>query len=143
MFGGVSEELRGVICNELHLEAGSLPFRYLGVPLSSKRLSYNQCKPLVDKILARIRVWTVKFVSYAGRLQLVKTVLCSMPNFGCQLFILPKKILKQVQQSCRVFLWTGDTNPSKKALVAWDKICLPKAAGGLNIRHPENWNKGY
>lgn len=25
--------------------------------------------------------------------------------------------------------------------MAWDKICLPKSAGGLNVRNLELWNK--
>lgn len=137
---GVNDDFRSYVTDELHLVHGLLLFRYLGVPLSSKRLSYNQCKPLVDKIMARTKSWTTRFLSYAGRLQLIKTVLMSMQNFWCQLFILPKKIIKQIQTCCRIFLWTGDISPSKKALVAWEKMCGPKYAGGLNIRHLEYWN---
>lgn len=30
---------------------------------------------------------------------------------------------------------------TKKALVAWDKVCLPKFAGGLNLINLHLWNK--
>lgn len=69
---------------------GSFPFRYLGVLLSPKKLAYADCRTLIDKILARIKSWTAKHLSYAGRLVLVKAVLTSMQNFWCQFFILPK-----------------------------------------------------
>lgn len=113
---------------------GSFPFRYLGAPLSYKKLSYVDCKVLVDKILARVRTWTVKHLSYAGRLVLVKSVLTSMQNFWCQLFLLPKKLLREVPS----LDWRLRC---KRALVAWEKLCTPRNAGGLNIRQLEFWNK--
>lgn len=89
---------------------------------------------LVDKILARVRTWTVKHLSYAGRLVLVKSVLTSMQNFWCQLFLLPKKLLREVPS----LDWRLHC---KRALVAWEKLCTPRNAGGLNIRQLEFWNK--
>ncbi|XP_059311442.1 uncharacterized protein LOC132063007 [Lycium ferocissimum] len=97
--------------------------------------------PLTDKMLARVTHWTSKLLSYAGRLQLVKTVLFSIQTFWAQIFILPKKVLKAVETICRTFLWTGDTTASRKALIAWEQLCLPKAAGGLNVLHAQTWNK--
>lgn len=44
--------------------------RYLGVPLSTKRVSILQYQPLIDKIMERILNWTSRFLSYAGRTQL-------------------------------------------------------------------------
>lgn len=42
---------------------------------------------------------------------------------------------------CRVFLWTGTILTSNKALVAQDKICLRKFAGGQNLINLHKWNK--
>ncbi|KAH0685676.1 hypothetical protein KY284_016229 [Solanum tuberosum] len=66
-FGGVSVEMQKVILQNTGFVKELLPFRYLGVPLSSRKLSVGQCQPLIDKILGRITTWTVKFLSYAGR----------------------------------------------------------------------------
>ncbi|XP_060194999.1 uncharacterized protein LOC132624199 [Lycium barbarum] len=33
---------------------------------------------------------------------------------------------------CRTVIWTGSAETSKRALVAWEKLCLPKSAEGLN-----------
>lgn len=140
-FGGVKEEEKGQILDRLPMKLGVIPFKYLGVPLSSKKLTYAQCKPLLEKILAKVKCWTVKFLSYAGRLQLVKSVLFGMQTYWSQIFLLPKKLIKEVQRVCRVFLWTRSTNPSRKAPIAWDQMCLPKSAGGWNIIHLLWWNK--
>ncbi|PHU22700.1 hypothetical protein BC332_07807 [Capsicum chinense] len=40
----------------------------------------------------------------------------------------------------RSFLRTGETNISKRALVAWEKVCLPRSVGGLNVQHLVTWN---
>lgn len=47
---------------------GSLPFRYLGLPLSSKKLNNSQSLALVEKIGARINHWSSHLLSYAGQL---------------------------------------------------------------------------
>lgn len=64
-----------------------------------------------------------------------------MQAFWCQIFILPKKIVKEVEAFCRIFLWTGNTVNSKKALVAWEKLYLHKLVGGWNIKNIADWNK--
>lgn len=35
----------------------------------------------------------------------------------------------------------GRVGESKKALVSWETMCLPKASGGLNLKILEDWNK--
>lgn len=85
-----SEPVHQSILQHTGFLKGSLPFKYLGVPLSSKKITVSQCQPLLDKILGRINTWTVKYVSYAGRLQLVQSVLISIQAFWSQIFLLPR-----------------------------------------------------
>ncbi|KAH6801336.1 hypothetical protein C2S52_001800 [Perilla frutescens var. hirtella] len=140
-FGGVASNVQDMILQEFGLVKGGLPFKYLGVPLSYKKISISQCQGLINKILARINCWSSKLISYAGRVQLIKSVLFGVQSFWSQVFLLPKKVLKAIETACRIFLWTGKSNYSERALVAWDHICLPKAAGGWNIVNMLIWNK--
>ncbi len=133
-FAGTSMEVQDAILQITQMTKGDLPLRYLGVPLSSKKLSYNQCRPLVEKITIRVHHWSLRCLSYAGRLQLLQSLIGGMLHFWAQFFLLPKKLLKQVETICRIFLWTGKDDPSRKARVAWNTICLPKVCGGLNLR---------
>nr|XP_009599799.1 uncharacterized protein LOC104095382 [Nicotiana tomentosiformis] len=57
------------------------------------------------------------------------------------IFMLPKKITKLIEAICRSFLWTRDNNISKKALLAWEKVCQPRSAGGFNVMDIGLWNK--
>lgn len=45
------------ICELTGYAKGTLPFKYLGVPISSKRLSTVDCEMLVDKMVSRIKTW--------------------------------------------------------------------------------------
>lgn len=62
---------------------------------------------LVDRITARAKNWTSRALSYAGRVQLVKSILFAIQVFWSSLFILPKGVIKQVDQILRAFLFQG------------------------------------
>lgn len=109
---------------------GELPFRYLGVPMSSKKLTVGQCIPLVEKTTTKIRYWSAKLLSYVGRIQLIKSVIFGVQTYWAQIFLLPKEIIKMIDTLCRSFLWTDSATNSRKSLISWEKICSPKAAGG-------------
>lgn len=64
---------------------GKLPVRYLGLPLLTKNMTITYLLLLVEKIRKRISSWKGRFLSYAGRLQLINSVIRSLTNFGWQL----------------------------------------------------------
>lgn len=140
-FGGVPDAVKQDILEVSGMVEGRLPFKYLGVPLSDQKLTRMQCQPLLQKILQRINCWASKLLSYAGRVQLIKSVIFGVQMFWSQVFVLPQKVLKEIQIACRTFLWTGKAITSKRAMVAWEKVVLPVHAGGLNIINLEVWNK--
>ncbi|KAG5612403.1 hypothetical protein H5410_023684 [Solanum commersonii] len=92
-FGGVAQKERDRIVHMIGIPAGN--------------------------IVARIRSWTSKNLSYAGIAQLVQ----SGKNTAGVLFGLEL------------------TRSSKKGLVTWDKVCKPRVFGGLNITNIMLWNK--
>ncbi|XP_016491274.1 uncharacterized protein LOC107810954 [Nicotiana tabacum] len=139
-FGGVCKDDQNAILQALGFTKGELPFRYLGIPLSTKRTNVLQYKPLLDKILNKITSWTFSFLSYAGRLQFIKSVLFSIQIFWSQVFVLPKKVVQLIESLCKRFLWTCSVDMSRKALIAWERLCYPKAAGGLGLLDVHAWN---
>ncbi|KAL2252819.1 UNVERIFIED_CONTAM: hypothetical protein Sindi_0076600 [Sesamum indicum] len=95
-------------------QEGQLPMRYLGLPLLSSRLSISDCQPLLLKIDARINGWEGISLSYAGRIQIIKSVLSAMSIYWASAFIFPKAIIKQIEKRLRTFLWKG-TSTSRYA----------------------------
>ncbi|XP_021767615.1 uncharacterized protein LOC110732005 [Chenopodium quinoa] len=67
-FKGILDNERCELQQVLGMANGTLPFRYLGVPLSSKKLT--KCIPLIERVTSIIDTWDAKHLPYAGRLQL-------------------------------------------------------------------------
>nr|GFA77415.1 hypothetical protein [Tanacetum cinerariifolium] len=81
-------------------------------------------------------------VKYLGvSLQLLQSVIASMHVYWASVFILPSRILLDIEQIMRGFLWCQGGLGRGKAKVAWDVVCLPKDEGGLGIRRLELFNK--
>jgi len=138
---GVSSGLKISLLDKLQMKEGHFPIRYLGVPLISTKLSTSDCKVLVDRISGRIGSWTSKNLSFARRLQLLSLVLYSLQVFWSEIFILPKKIIRDISQKFNRFLWNGKDSNSAKAKVAWNDVCFPKKEGGLGLKNLEVWNR--
>ncbi|GJT02021.1 putative reverse transcriptase domain, reverse transcriptase zinc-binding domain protein [Tanacetum coccineum] len=119
---------------------GRLPVKYLGVPLVSSRLKARDCKELVEKVQNRVLDWKNKALSIAGRLQLIRSVISSMHVFWASVFVIPNRVLMDIEQCMRNFLWCPSSSSKGKAKVAWELVCLPKDEGGLGIRRLEHFN---
>lgn len=140
-FGGVQATIKEQMLNILHFKEGHLSVRYLGVPLISGKLKYQDCVPLIDKMTAIISSWASKVLSFSSRLQLIKSILFSIQAFWSNVFIIPKKVKNAIDQKLACFLWSGSDGTVKVVKVAWDTICCPKKEGGLGLRRVEEWNK--
>ena len=75
-----------------------------------------------------------KFLSYAGRIQLIQSVIAGIQNYWAGMFMLPKGVIKQVEMLMRRFLWSGGIDKSQGAKVSWDKVCTSKQEGGLGLK---------
>ncbi|XP_020264077.1 uncharacterized protein LOC109840002 [Asparagus officinalis] len=92
---GIGDDLKVQISSYLNFPECVLPIRYLGVPLISKRLSWLDCSPLINKISEQFQSWqNRRTLSYAGRLQLIKSVILGIQIFWTSNYILPIKDLE-------------------------------------------------
>ncbi|XP_010418986.1 PREDICTED: uncharacterized protein LOC104704630 [Camelina sativa] len=126
-----------------NLTYGSLPMRYLGVPLTPHKLKPTDYQPLIDKVQSRISSWTSRHLSFAGRLQLLHSVINSTINFWASVFLLPNKCLEKLERICNAFLWNGVSSSARGAKVSWEVVCSPKASVGLGLKRLVNWNQAF
>ncbi|XP_028073474.1 uncharacterized protein LOC114275678 [Camellia sinensis] len=98
---------------------GTLPVKYLGVPLITTKPKAFDCQILIDRIAKRIRSWTNKLLSYAGRAQLIQTILFSMQVYWSSMFILPRKVIRDIESLLRAFLWSGSDLKKHSAKIDW------------------------
>ncbi|XP_074315309.1 uncharacterized protein LOC141651500 [Silene latifolia] len=108
-FNGVHHSVKADIIEVSGFVEGTLPFKYLGVPIVSGRLSHNHCAVLIDKVTARIRGFGSRKLSYSGRLTLVNAVLTSLYSYWAKIFLIPKVVLRRIDTLCRKYLWDSST----------------------------------
>ncbi|KAK1427997.1 hypothetical protein QVD17_16800 [Tagetes erecta] len=89
----------------------------------------------------RISNWMNKFLSFAGRLQLIISVLSALHVYWSSVFIIPARIISDLEAKMRGFLWSQGTMSRGKAKVSWKTVCVPKYEGGLGIRRIADLNK--
>lgn len=140
-FGGVDQNLKDDIRLLTGFEEGKLPFRYIGVPMSSRKLTIQNYSMLIDKIVGKIMHQRSRLLSYPRRLQLLKSVTFAITHYWMQCMLFPKCVISKINDICCVFLWTGGTEKSRKAHVAWKTVCRPKRHGGLKLIDLEIWSK--
>jgi hypothetical protein len=88
----------------------------------------------------KLENWAFRTLNTTGRLVLLKEVLQSMPLYLFSALAAPKSILKESGTSKEILCGAGAHKENKWALVAWDKLCLPKLQGGLGLKDPESLN---
>ncbi|GAV92380.1 LOW QUALITY PROTEIN: zf-RVT domain-containing protein, partial [Cephalotus follicularis] len=118
---------------------GSLPLKYLGLPLVPRRLSTFDCRCLTLRMVNKIHYWTSKCLSFSGRLQLIQATLTGILNFWVCNTVLPKSTLLECERIMRDYLWAGSMT-RKQAKVAWAHVCKPKEEGGLGLRRSTECN---
>ncbi|XP_062079946.1 uncharacterized protein LOC133784674 [Humulus lupulus] len=137
---GMSDAVVDRVLEASGFSRSHLPFRFLGTPICSKRISAADCKCILEKMPSRIRSWSTRNLSYMGRVTLINSFLISIHSYWAQIMILPKILIKDVEAICRAFLWKGISDSHIPGLIAWEYICSSRAAGGLGFRRLHDWN---
>ncbi|KAJ0683034.1 putative reverse transcriptase zinc-binding domain-containing protein [Helianthus annuus] len=76
-----------------------------------------------------------------GRVTLIRSVLESLPTYYFSLYKAPLKVISDLEKIIKKFLWGGSSEVNKINWVAWDRVALPKKAGGLGISKLINVNR--
>lgn len=64
--GRINRDAKDQMIHDTSFDEGLLPMKYLGVPITSKRLNINHYTPLIDKIMNKMKNWTSRLLSYVG-----------------------------------------------------------------------------
>ncbi|KAK1660876.1 hypothetical protein QYE76_049035 [Lolium multiflorum] len=88
------------------------PCMYLGMPLSIKNLNKADWQALLDKMDRHLASWKARFMSKAGRLEMLNTVLTSLAVYMMTINNMPAWVKKEFDKRRRAWLWAGEANCS-------------------------------
>jgi hypothetical protein len=96
----------------------TLPFTYLGLPMGTTKPKVDHFGFIMNKVERKLTA-TSNFLTHARRLQLVNSVLSSLPTYAMCTLQLPVSVLEYIDRARRHCLWRGsDSNAKMKPLVA-------------------------
>jgi hypothetical protein len=81
--------------------------KYLGLPLSTKKLSKNNFLSLIDKIVDYLPGWKAALMHPIGRVALIRVVLTAVPIHHFITVQCPKWVHKAINKINMAFLWKG------------------------------------
>jgi hypothetical protein len=107
-------------------EVGSLPFKYLGIPIHYRTFLNKEWKPVDDWFERKPASWLGKLLSYGDQLVLINSVLTSLLMFLLSFFAIPMGVRKMQDFYRSRFFWQSDEQKKKYRLTRWNIICRPK-----------------
>jgi hypothetical protein len=114
---------------------GQLPLTYLGIPLGTTKPLVKDYAPLVCRIERKLSASSV-YLSYLKRLQLVNSVISSLPTYFMCTLSLSKTVVAIIDKFRKNCLWRGcDINAKGYNLAAWEMVTAPKNKGGLGVKN--------
>ena len=119
----------------LGCKQGSLPMKYLGLPLGAKFKDKSIWNPILEKMERKLTSWKKLYLSKGGRVTLIKSTISNLPTYFLSLFPIPAFVANHITRFQRDFLWGGLGDEPKFHLVDWSSVCSPLSSGGLGIRN--------
>lgn len=105
--GGVKDKVKVEILQVTSMVEGSLPTRYLGIPLHQRALFIVEYRPLLHALQKKVDNWATRKITYVGWRMLIEAVLGSIVQFWAGVLVLPSGLIAAVERVCRDFLRSG------------------------------------
>ncbi|KAE8720088.1 hypothetical protein F3Y22_tig00109919pilonHSYRG00044 [Hibiscus syriacus] len=122
-------------------DIGSLPFKYLGIPLGADPRLLASWAPIIDRFAQKLTGWKSRTLTFAGRVVLVSSVMSVLPLNYMSTFVVPKSVLAKIDQIRKNSLRDFSNGSRKIARVNWGVICKPKKFGGAGVLNLNVKNK--
>lgn len=87
--------------------------KYLRLPTYIESSKKRVFQIIQDRVWKKLKGWKEKFLSYAGREVLIKSIAQAIPTYAMQCFTIPISILTSIEKVYRSFFW-GQKGEEKK-----------------------------
>lgn len=102
-----------ILANTFNCQVGSMPFTYPDPPMGTHKSYVADCLPFVLCIERRLVACSL-FFTQGGKLQMVNSIISSLPTFYMCTLKLHATVIEQVEKYMRHCLWRGADMNAKK-----------------------------
>ncbi|CAN1164308.1 Putative ribonuclease H protein At1g65750 [Linum perenne] len=124
----------GVFAETVGCQLAELPTTYLGFLIGARSFNSAIWDPVISKVEKKVQNWKAKFLSFGGRVTLLKSVLSGLPIYFMSLLKAHVSVIKKLESLQNNFMWAGDLQEKKLHWVAWEVVKAPRGSGGLGIQ---------
>ncbi|XP_016185975.1 uncharacterized protein LOC107627664 [Arachis ipaensis] len=103
------------MCSLLGCKEGTLPVKYLRIPLRANPRLIKTWKPIIDKVEEKLSLWKAKVLNKAGKLVLIKSI-NNLSVYYLSLYKIPKAVAEKLISLQRRFLWSKEDRRNGMAL---------------------------
>lgn len=115
--------------------------KYLGLPSHFSRNKKSDLNFLKERMQKVVAGWKKTMFSIGGKEILLKAEAQAIPTYTMSCIRLPKGLCEDLSNIMEKFWWGSSTGSRKIHWMEWNKLCLPKANGGLGFRSLEGFNQ--
>ena len=81
--------------------------KYLGLPLTLRQNKPSLWLEVISKIKEKIASWGGNWLTKAGKLIMIKSIMEALPIYQSSVLLAPKAIIDQISKLIQDFLWNG------------------------------------
>ncbi|XP_074283819.1 uncharacterized protein LOC141608356 [Silene latifolia] len=97
--------------------------------------------PIILKVQHLVGSCAVKFLSYAGKTEVLNSMVYGLENFWCGSLLLPQNVCATITKLCKQLFWGYQEGQRKLIFKDWASICSPWSEGGFQIKNLAIWNQ--
>ncbi|XP_057792367.1 uncharacterized protein LOC131009155 [Salvia miltiorrhiza] len=139
--GGVPEEKKLQLAGLMGVQRTGQRATYLGIPSTVGRSKSEVFQMLIDRTRKKTKDWKRRFLSGAGKMVLIKSVLQSIPSYIMSCFALPSQVCQNLNNVAARFFWGQKNEERRIHWKSWKFLCTTKGSGGLGFRDISLFNQ--
>jgi hypothetical protein len=137
----VRNEIRETIHQILPMQRVDHFSKYLGMPTHIGRSKNQVFQFIQDKVWKKLKGWTEKNLSFAGRATLIKAVAQAIPTYIMSSCLIPKGLCDHMESQISNFWWGSNVDKRKIHWVNWKNTCKAKSKGGMGFKDLRAFNE--
>ena len=130
---GVNEADQLAIASFFGCKVGVWPMTYLGMPVSTSKITKARFNFVVEKAKRRLSSWKCDALSSGGKAVILNSSLSSTPMYMMGVYLLYEGNYQALDSVRNNFFWQGTNKKRKYHMLKWEALIRPKAFGGVDF----------